>query len=143
MVVFLVRHALAESAARELGLRLRWHDCTPSAIWTSAGVTAVTTAELVAAAIDWRGPIEREPLLAPDGSAPAVKAKLDVLDPRGAALLIGHEPTLSAIGALLTGRDEFPALRHGQAARIDGDELRWVFGFDDDAPVTSRPHDAV
>jgi phosphohistidine phosphatase SixA len=138
VIVFLVRHALAEDAARELGLRLRWHDCTPAVIRCSAAATALLTAERVAAAIEWSGVIEREPQLAADGSVEAVLDALAPLDARDAVLLIGHEPTLSALGARLTGRDDFPALRHGQAARIDDGELRWVFGWDDEAPE-SRP----
>lgn len=153
MIVFLVRHAHAvdetrelpdearhlsdrgRGAARELGRRLRWHDCTPTAIWTSPLTRAVMTADLVASTLEWEGPIESVPALAPSGSARAVLAALATLDPRGAVVLVGHEPSLSGIGGALTLRDDFPALRKAQAARIDGRELRWLFAYDDDAPV--------
>jgi phosphohistidine phosphatase SixA len=49
-------------------------------------------------------------------------------------MLVGHEPSLSGIGSLLTLRDDFPALQKAQAARIDGRELRWLFAYDGDAP---------
>ncbi len=153
MIVFLVRHAHAvdeslalhdearhlsdtgRRAARQLGMRLRWHDCTPTTIWTSPLARAVMTAELVAAQLDWQGPIESAPELAPNGSARAVVAALGALDPSGAVVLVGHEPSLSGIGSMLTLRDDFPALLKAQAARIDGRELRWMFAFDGDAPT--------
>lgn len=155
MIVFLVRHAHAvdetatqpdearhlsgpgRAAARAIGQRLRWHDCTPTAIWTSPLARAVMTAELVAGALEWDGPIECVPALAPGGSARAVLAAIGALDPSGAVVLVGHEPSLSGIGGALTLRDDFPALRKAQAARIDGHELRWLFAHDADAPVTT------
>jgi len=153
VIVFLVRHAHAvdetrdlpdearhlsvpgRRAARAIGLRLRWHDCTPTAIWTSPLTRAVMTADLLATTLEWEGPIESQPALAPNGSVRAVVAALAALDPDGAIVLVGHEPSLSGIGAALTLRDDFPALKKGQAARIDGRELRWLFGFDDEAPT--------
>jgi phosphohistidine phosphatase len=151
VIVFLVRHAHAvdetreladparhltaegRAAARELGRRLRWHDCTPTAIWTSPLTRAVMTAELVAQAVEWDGPIESVPALAPGGSVSDVMAALRTLDPDGTVLMVGHEPGLSGLGGLLTLRDDFPALRKAQAARIDGRELRWLFAYDADA----------
>lgn len=153
MIVFLVRHAHAvdetrelpdaarhlsdvgRRAARELGLRLRWHDCTPTTIWTSPLTRAVMTADLVATTLEWLGPIESVPALGPAGSARAVTAALAALDPDGVVVLVGHEPSLSGIGGMLTLREDFPALQKAQAARIDGRELRWLFGFDDEAPT--------
>lgn len=153
MNVFLVRHAHAvdetpslpdeirhlsrdgRHAAREIGRRLRWHDCTPTAIWTSPLVRAVMTAELVAAALEWDGPIESVRGLAPGGSVREVMAAIAAHDPTGAILLVGHEPALSGLGGALTGRADFPALQKAQAARIDGRELRWRFAYDGEAPV--------
>ena len=153
MNVFLVRHAHAvdESpglpdearhlsvtgriAAREIGRRLRWHDCTPTAIWTSPLVRAVMTAELVAAALEWDGPIEGVRGLSPGGSTREVMAAIAAHDPTGAIVIIGHEPALSGLGGALTLREDFPALQKAQAARIDGRELRWLFSYDGDAPV--------
>jgi phosphohistidine phosphatase len=153
VIVFLVRHAHAvdetvelpdearhlsdtgRRAARQLGMRLRWHDCTPTTIWTSPLTRAVMTADLLAEKLEWQGPIESVPALAPDGSARAVVAALSALDPTGAVILVGHEPSLSGIGGMLTLRDDFPALLKAQAARIDGRELRWMFAFDGDAPT--------
>lgn len=152
MIVFLVRHAHAvdetqalpdearhlsdagRRAARQLGLRLRWHDCTPTTIWTSPLARAVMTADLIATELEWQGPLECQPALAPDGSSRRVVEALAALDPTGVVVLVGHEPSLSGIGSLLTLRDDFPALQKAQAARIDGRELRWLFAYDADAP---------
>ncbi len=153
VIVFLVRHAHAvdetpalpdearhlsergRHAARELGRRLRWHDCTPTAIWTSPLTRAVMTAELVAGTIEWSGPIESVRGLAPGGSAREVLAAIAAHDPSGSLVLVGHEPSLSGLGGALTLREDFPALRKAQAARIDGRELRWLFSYDAEAPT--------
>lgn len=154
MNVFLVRHAHAVDetpglpdearhlsvtgriAAREIGRRLRWHDCTPTAIWTSPLVRAVMTAEIVAAALEWTGPLEAVSGLAPDGSTRDVLAAIAAHDPTGSIVIVGHEPALSGLGGAITHRDDFPALQKAQAARIDGRELRWLFRYDGDAPDT-------
>lgn len=122
------------SAARALGQRLRWHDCTPTAIWTSPLVRAVMTAEIVAQMIEWEGPIETMMALAPGGGRKELVAALAALDPGGAVMLFGHEPDLSRLGARLTGDDDFPSIAKAQAVRIDGKQVRWWFAHDDDAP---------
>ena len=124
-------------AAREIGRRLRWHDCTPTAIWTSPLVRAVMTAELIAHALEWDGPIEGVRGLAPGGSTREVLAAIAAHDPTGAIVIVGHEPALSGLGGALTSHANFPALQKAQAARIDGNELRWLFKYDADAPSLS------
>jgi phosphohistidine phosphatase len=151
--VFLVRHAHAvdetpglpdearhlsvtgRMAAREIGRRLRWHDCTPTAIWTSPLVRAVMTAEIIAAAVEWDGPVEAMRALAPDGVTREVLAAIAAHDPAGSILIVGHEPSLSALGGALTAHAAFPVLQKAQAARIDGRELRWLFSYDAEAPT--------
>lgn len=150
--VFLVRHAHAveerrdlpdparylsevgRAAARALGQRLRWHDCTPTALWTSPLTRAVMTAELVAAMLEWTGPIETIVGLSPGGSLRDVMAAVNAHDPSGTILMFGHEPGLSALGARLTGDDGFGAISKAQAVRIDGKSVRWRFAHDDHAP---------
>lgn len=154
--MFLIRHAHAvdeqhdlpdparhldlvgRAAARALGQRLRWHDCLPTALWTSPLVRAVQTAELVAAALEWTGPIETVPALAPGGSTRAVLAALTAVDPAAVVLLFGHEPSISALGARLTRDDGFDGMKKAQAVRIDGGVARWRFAHDDPAPVTAN-----
>lgn len=153
MIVFLVRHAHAieerrdlpdharplstagRDHARELGRRLRWHDCTPTAVWTSPLTRAVMTVELVAATLEWTGPIDAVPALAPEGRVGDVVAALAGLDPESTVVLVGHEPSISALGVRLTGDADFAPLAKAQAVRIDGRTVRWRFAHDDVAPV--------
>lgn len=152
MNVFLVRHAHAVDetpglpdearhlsvtgriAAREIGRRLRWHDCAPTAIWTSPLVRAVMTAEIVGAALEWDGPIEAMRGLAPDGMTREVLAAIAAHDPTGSIVIVGHEPSLSGLGGALTSHADFPGLQKAQAARIDERTLRWMFKYDGEAP---------
>jgi phosphohistidine phosphatase len=153
VIVFLVRHAhavderrdlpdharhltnLGRGAARNLGLRLRWHDCSPTALWTSPLTRTVMTAELVATALDWTGPIESHVGLAPNGRGSDVIAALTALPADSVVVLFGHEPGISNLGARLTGDPEFLPLAKAQAVRIDGRVVRWRFSHDDVAPI--------
>lgn len=153
MIVFLVRHAhalderadlpdearplsaLGRDQARALGQRLRWHDCTPTTVWTSPLTRAVMTAELVAAALEWPGPIDSVPTLAPDGRTHDVVRRLTALDPAGTVVIFGHEPSISALGATLTGDPDFPSLAKAEAVRIDGRTVRWRFPWNAEAPT--------
>jgi phosphohistidine phosphatase len=150
--VFLLRHADAAAEtvamrdphrhltpagrqqARAIGERLRWHDCTPTHIWASPLVRAIQTAELVAAGLGTELPVETLPALAPDDDPRSVVAALAALSAEAAVILVGHEPGLSAIGALLVGQPEFPGLAKAEAARIESGALRWRFACDADAP---------
>ncbi|MCA9676912.1 MAG: phosphohistidine phosphatase SixA [Kofleriaceae bacterium] len=166
MIVFLVRHGHAvdeapgapdharyltaegRAAARALALRLSWIDCWPDRVWTSPLTRAIQTAELVVAGLSWGGVIEAVPALAPDGDVRGVAARIRELDAGAQVVVVGHEPALSGLGAVLTARPDFPALRKAQAARLDDVaalrqegrgpmELQWTFGFADDA---ATPH---
>ncbi|HEY6176365.1 MAG TPA: phosphohistidine phosphatase SixA [Kofleriaceae bacterium] len=152
MQVFLIRHAEAaqetlamrdphrhltptgRGQARDLGDRLRWHDCTPTHIWSSPLVRAIQTAELVASGLGCDIAVETLPALAPDENPRTVASALAALPHDATVLLVGHEPGLSAVGALLVGQPEFASLAKAQAARIDDGELRWRFACDADAP---------
>ena len=152
MQVFLIRHAEAAPEtlamrdphrhltptgriqARGIGDRLRWHDCTPTHIWSSPLVRTIQTAELVAAALATEVAVESVPALAPDDSPRSVVAALAALPRDAVVLVVGHEPGLSAVGALLVGQPEFAGLAKAQAARIDDGRLRWRFACDADAP---------
>jgi phosphohistidine phosphatase len=155
--VFLVRHAEAvdetlalrdphrhlsprgREQAKSLGDRLRWHDCHPTELWTSPLVRAVQTAELVAAGLACGSIVLAHPALAPDGTLREVVAALQALPPGAEIMLVGHEPSLSAIGALLLGVETFDALAKAQAARIVDGALRWRFAWDDEAPHVITP----
>jgi phosphohistidine phosphatase len=150
--VFLIRHADAipetlalrdphryltatgRVQARAIGDRLRWHDCAPSHLWSSPLVRAIQTAELVASGLACDLAVEAVTALAPDEDPREVVAALAALAADASVVVVGHEPGLSAIGALLVGEPAFASLGKAQAARIDDGALRWRFAWDADAP---------
>jgi phosphohistidine phosphatase len=150
--VFLIRHAEAiqetlalhdphrhltasgRRQARAIGDRLRWHDCVPTHIWSSPLVRAIQTAELVAAGLHCEAAVDALPALAPDENPRDVVAAVAAVGAAAVIMLVGHEPGLSAVGALLVGQPEFASLAKAQAARIVDGALRWRFAWDADAP---------
>lgn len=150
--VFLIRHAEAvqetlaladphrhltangRRQARAIGDRLRWHDCEPTHIWSSPLVRAIQTAELVASGLQCETTVDAMPALAPDEKPRDVVAALTALTAASIIVLVGHEPGLSAVGALLVGQPGFASLAKAQAARIIDGVLRWRFAWDADAP---------
>ncbi|MBX3156951.1 MAG: histidine phosphatase family protein [Deltaproteobacteria bacterium] len=153
MQVFLIRHASAvdetlavrdphrpltaagRAQATGLGDRMRWHDCLPTHVWTSPLVRAVQTTELVCAGLHATVTVDVVPALAPDGAVRDVAAAIHALPPTSAVMVVGHEPALSALGALLVGDPRFEALAKAQCARIIDGVVRWRFDGDGDAPV--------
>lgn len=162
--VFLVRHADAvpetvtvrdphrnlsvtgRTQARALGDRMRWHDCVPTHVWTSPLVRSVQTAELVCGGLHCELPVETVPALAPIDGSPRpgsargsherdVVAAIRALPSTSAVLLVGHEPSLSAIGALLVGDPGFPSLAKAEAVRILDGAVRWRFAWDAEGPT--------
>ena len=128
MEVFLIRHAeatpetlaltdphrhltaIGRDQARALGDRLRWHDCVPTHLWSSPLVRAIQTTELVVARFASSLAVETMPALAPGESPRDVVAALRALPGDSIVLLVGHEPGLSGIGALLVGKPDFEGL---------------------------------
>jgi len=150
--VFLIRHAdaVAESLAlpdpirhltlpgrqqaRALGDRLRWHDCVPTHIWSSPRVRAIQTAELVAGNLHVDASVDVHPALGPDEDPRTVVAALAALPAGAIVALVGHEPNLSAVGALLIGQSALAGLAKAEAVRISDGAVRWRFAWDADAP---------
>jgi len=127
--------------AHDLGDRLRWHDCTPTHVWSSPLVRAVQTAEVVLGRYEpeiiARISVEIAMSLAPGsehGERVLVTA-LGKLPASSTIYLVGHEPSISAIGAVLARNPSFAALTKGQAVRIDDGRVRWRFAHDAEAPV--------
>lgn len=135
MKLYLIRHAEAvpedvagsdadrwlsprgREAARGLARLLREQGVELDAIVSSPLPRAVQTAELVAVGLDYLGPIAVEPALAP-GCHP--RPALERLPEHGAAVaVVGHEPTIALLGALVIGRPAFPAFRTAQCAAIE------------------------
>lgn len=156
MEVFLIRHAqafeetldlkdpmrpltaLGRDQARSLGERLRWHDVEPTHVWTSPLVRTVQTAELVTASLGASLVVAVEPALAPGASPRAVVSALAALPANASVLLVGHEPGLSDVAALLVGDPDVPALAKAEAVRISEGRVRWRFAWDAEAPVPAR-----
>ncbi|HEX2691249.1 MAG TPA: histidine phosphatase family protein [Kofleriaceae bacterium] len=161
MQVLLIRHAEAipesllladphrhltpagRQQARALGDRLRWHDCEPTHLWSSPLVRAIQTAELVAIGLACDQAVEVMPALAPDDNPRNVVTALAALDAGASVVLVGHEPGLSAVGALLIGRSEFASLAKAEAARIVDGTLRWRFAWNADAPEVVGARDRL
>src|SRR5580692_8774979 len=87
---------------RALGRVLRETGVAPDAIASSPLPRAVQTAELLAAALDHLGAIETWRCLEPSAQ-PQVAARR-LLAAGTAVVVVGHEPSISALGALLLGR---------------------------------------
>jgi len=130
--------ARGRADARRLGRVLARRGIRFTAIVTSPLVRAVQTAEIVAAATDYRGRMTAVDQLVPEGAAGDVVAlltnlaKVDKTADEKSVALVAHEPILSAIAAALTGKSRYPALRKAEALRIrlpDGPgtpgTLRW------------------
>jgi phosphohistidine phosphatase len=145
------RHLTDEGrrAARQLGDKLRWYDCVPTAIWTSPLTRAVQTAELIAGGLGWTGLIESVPALAPGGDVHEVEARLRGGAPDAQVIVVGHEPSISGLGSVLCARADFPALKKAQMARLDDVAtqrreppgplvLRWLFSWGDEAPLPDQ-----
>src|SRR5262245_46395402 len=136
MIVFLVHRAPDADAARALAWRLRWHDCTPTAIWSGPDDLAQATARALVDALEWNGPIDTSPALAfgrADGGA--IAAALAVVADDATVVVVGHEPSLSALAYLLSNGESLPPLAEGEALRLDDGEPRWRFAHDGAAPV--------
>jgi phosphohistidine phosphatase len=151
--VFLIRHAEAVDEtvelrdpyrhltphgrvqARALGDRLRWHDCGPTRLWSSPLVRALQTAELVTAQIGGDVGVEVLPALAPDGNLRDVIARVRAQPADAEVMLVGHEPSISAIAALLVKQTDFPALGKAEAVRVDDGAVRWRFAWNAEAPA--------
>lgn len=146
MRVYLIRHSFAVDAgralpdesrflsslgrqvARAVARRLKADGHAFDAMLTSPLVRAVQTAELLAEGMDFIAPIEALPALAPDRPPRLVAEELRA---RGDAVAcVGHEPTISGLGAFLMSRQSFPGLRPGSVALIEDGAPRWLFHSD-------------
>jgi phosphohistidine phosphatase len=136
MRVILVRHAEAvpeedagsdrdrwlsargREMARGLAKLLREQEVAADAMVSSPLPRAVQTAELLAAGLDYLGPIESWRSLEP-GAHPRV-AGTEIGGRGGTIIVVGHEPSISMLGAYLAGRPAFPSFRTAQACALDG-----------------------
>ncbi len=135
MKLYLIRHADAvpedevgtdgdrwlstrgRAAARGLARLLREQGVELDGLATSPLPRAVQTAELLAAGLDYFGLITVVPGLAPGCHPRRAAEQLGALGQ--AVAVVGHEPTISALGAFVLGRPAFPALRTAQCCAIE------------------------
>jgi phosphohistidine phosphatase len=104
-------------AARILGRLLRETRVEPDAIVCSPRPRAVQTAELVAASVDYIGHIESWRCLEPSAQPRVAANQLAALGK--SVIVVGHEPSISALGAFLLGRPSFPPFRTAQCCAIE------------------------
>ncbi len=113
---------------RIVGRMLRDENVVFDAMLTSPLVRAVQTAELLADATDYLGVIEAHPGLRP-GAVPRVVAH--ELPTRGVAVaVIGHEPTISLLGAFLVAQPGFVPFRKCQVCAIENGKPLWTLRAD-------------
>ncbi len=110
--------------ARAVGRTLRERGARVEHVLTSPLVRAVQTAELLALALDFTEQLVVLPSLAPGGAPEATAQRLAGLG--GAVLVVGHEPSVSGLAALLCHHLGFPAFRPAQVALVERGEPRWV-----------------
>lgn len=141
MKIYLIRHAPAvdpgphsnpeqvhlsqegRRIARAVGRALRQEGVEVYAMLSSPLPRAVQTAERIADLIDYLGVIESFSGLAPEASPRVIAAELATRAVDTA--VIGHEPLLAALGALLVNRPSFPPLKRGQVSLIEDGDARW------------------
>jgi phosphohistidine phosphatase len=105
-------------AARVLGRLLREQAIAPDAFLASPLPRAVQTAELLAHGLDYLGPILSRRCLEP-GAQPRVAAN-EIMAAGGQVVVVGHEPSISSLGAFLLGVPSIPSFRTAQCCAIDG-----------------------
>lgn len=118
--------------AMTIGLRLREQEIALDLVFCSPLMRAVQTAELVATALRFSGAVEAMPALAPGGDAHVAAA---LAQRPGCVLAVGHEPALSAIGALICRSRAFPPLHKGQVFLIEDEHPVWSLGPGDHVPI--------
>jgi phosphohistidine phosphatase len=99
---------------------------TPDAIITSDATRARQTAEIVAPAVDFAGPLTVEPLIY-DGDLTALLAVVRrIPDEVQTAIIVGHNPGFEELAAALTGNPEHEVrLPTSGLAVLEFDVERW------------------
>lgn len=94
-----------ERSARAMGRVLARSGEVPDLVLSSSAVRALTTAELAADAGGWDCPVQVAPVLYGGSPGDVVRLVRDQDDGLGSVMLVGHEPTWSAVAAQLSGAD--------------------------------------
>jgi phosphohistidine phosphatase len=125
------RHLSAEGRreARALAASLAGLGAVVDCIFTSPLARAVQTAELIAGQTH----VVTVSALAPLGH---LESALEVIAGSGGdAIVVGHEPSIPALGALLTGDNHFGHFHTAEAVLIEDGRLRWRLPPGAKAPV--------
>jgi phosphohistidine phosphatase len=111
-------------AARVLGRLLREQGISPDAILSSPLPRAVQTAELLAQSLDYLDTIATRRCFEPSAQ-PRVGAN-EVMARGASVIVVGHEPSISGLGAHLMGRPAFPQFRTAQCCAIEDGKPTWT-----------------
>ena len=109
--------ARGREAARVLARLLREQRVEPDTIISSPLPRAVQTAELIAQGLDYLAPIVSLRALEPSAQPRVAAGALGTFGM--SVLVVGHEPSISALGAFLLGRPSFPPFRTAQCCAIE------------------------
>jgi phosphohistidine phosphatase len=138
MKIYLVRHGEAVSeddagsdrdrwlnangreAVRVLGRLLRETNVEPDAILCSPLPRATQTAELLAQSLDYLGVIATLRSLEPAAQPARAAAELPTYG--RAVIVVGHEPSISMLGAHILGRPSFPPFRTAQCCFLENNK---------------------
>jgi len=153
MKVYLVRHAIAHERSRARWPNDAMRPLTAAGkqrfrkaarglarllpksalLLTSPFVRARDTALILARVAKLRSPVKAPEL----ASGKPAREAFELLRSRkkAAIVLVGHEPGMSGIGALLVGGADFEALGKAEAARIHEGALRWRCAWNAEAPT--------
>jgi phosphohistidine phosphatase len=104
-------------AARVLAKLLRAERVEPDMIVCSPLPRAVQTAELLAQGLDYLREIRSLRALEPSAHPRVAMQAIATLGE--AVIVVGHEPSISALGALLLGVPAFPSFRTAQCCAIE------------------------
>lgn len=135
MRLYLIRHGVAADSTGEpdedraltdegrdavvtLFGRLRKRLDPPRALWTSPLVRAVQTAELSTVIWGEQEPIHVSRALLPGADPKTVLDELQAADLKGPVALVGHEPHLGRLLALITGTKRTFTLPKGSVCRL-------------------------
>src|SRR5690349_5272394 len=104
-------------AARILARLLRETRVEPDAIVCSPLPRAVQTAELLAQGLDYIAHIASWRCLEPSAQPRVAASMIPTVGVN--VIVVGHEPSISALGAFVLGRPSFPPFRTAQCCAIE------------------------
>lgn len=114
--------------ARAVAQKLKEKSVQLDAIVTSPLVRAVQTAELMAQGLSPGLGVQASSPLTPGIPPQVIAGRLATYG--SAVLVVGHEPGISMLGAVLVGRPSFPPFRPGQVSALEDGRPLWTLPSD-------------